>query len=125
MWRVVVLGGGSAGWLTASLLAAAHRGAISVTVVEAPDIAPIGVGEGTWPTMRDTLREIGVDEADFIRSCDATFKQGSLFQRWCRDDPQDAYFHPFMLPQGYTDAPLAAAWLGRARLIDNLGFTLS
>lgn len=112
MWRVVVLGGGSAGWLTASLLAAAHRGAIAVTVVEAPDIAPIGVGEGTWPTMRDTLREIGVDEADFVRDCDATFKQGSLFRRWCRDEPQDAYFHPFMLPQGYTDAPLAAAWLG-------------
>lgn len=106
-----MLGGGSAGWLTAGLLAAAHGGALAVTVIESPDIPTIGVGEGTWPTMRDTLREIGVDESAFVGACDASFKQGSLFRRWRRDDPQDAYFHPFMLPVGYTDAPVAAAWL--------------
>ena len=112
--RVVVLGGGSAGWLTAGLLAAAHRGRVQVTVIEAPDLPPIGVGEGTWPTMRDTLRDIGVREADFVRACDATFKQGSLFRGWVDGRPDDLYFHPFSLPEGYTDAPLAQAWKATA-----------
>ena len=59
--EVVVLGGGSAGWLVAALLAAEHgepRGGLRVTLVESPAAPPIGVGEGTWPSMRDTLRRI-------------------------------------------------------------------
>ncbi|MED5621103.1 tryptophan halogenase family protein [Ideonella sp. BN130291] len=108
--HVVILGGGSAGWLTAGLIAAQHRHRLRVTVIEAPDIAPIGVGEGTWPTMRDSLRSIGVSESDFVRECEATFKQGSLFRRWVDGSADDLYFHPFMLPQGWGDAPLAQAW---------------
>ena len=84
--HIVIVGGGSAGWLTAGVIAAEHQAAsghgLRVTLVESPDIAPIGVGEGTWPTMRDTLRKIGVSEADFFRECDASFKQGSRFNRW-------------------------------------------
>jgi tryptophan 7-halogenase len=111
--HIVILGGGSAGWLTAGLIAAQHGERLKVTVIEAPDIAPIGVGEGTWPTMRDSLRSIGVSEADFVRECEATFKQGSLFRRWADGSADDLYFHPFMLPQGWGDAPLAQAWLQR------------
>ena len=55
---------------------------LQVTLLESPDVGPIGVGEGTWPTMRDTLRRIGVTETDFIRECDASFKQGSRFNQW-------------------------------------------
>src|SRR5581483_2735959 len=84
--QVVIVGGGSAGWLTAALIAADHRAAsasgLHVTLLESPDVGPIGVGEGTWPTMRDTLHRIGVTETDFIRECDASFKQGSRFDRW-------------------------------------------
>lgn len=112
--HVVIVGGGSAGWLTAGLIAAEHRDrhgpTLKVTVLESPDVPAIGVGEGTWPTMRDTLRRIGVGEADFVRACDATFKQGSRFVGWVDGDAQDRYDHPFTLPQGYGDKQLAGAW---------------
>ena len=112
--RIVIVGGGSAGWLTAGLIAAEHQGsAIQVTLIESPDIAPIGVGEGTWPSMRDTLSRIGVSESDFFRECDASFKQGSRFNGW-RDGAlggdKDYYFHPFVLPQGYGEVNLPQQW---------------
>jgi tryptophan 7-halogenase len=113
--HVVILGGGSAGWLTAAVIAAEHpadsgRG-LQVTVLESPDIMPIGVGEGTWPTMRDTLRKIGVTETDLVRECDASFKQGSRFNGWVNGRDDDYYFHPFVLPQGYTETNLVDGWL--------------
>lgn len=107
--RIVIVGGGSAGWLTAGLLAAEHPH-LRITLIESPDVAPIGVGEGTWPSMRDTLRRIGVSETDFFRECDAAFKQGSRFNRWVDGSDSDAYFHPFMLPQGYGDVDVPQHW---------------
>jgi len=86
---------------------------LEVTLLESPDVGAIGVGEGTWPTMRDTLRRIGVSESDFIRECDASFKQGSRFNRWVTGAASDYYFHPFVLPQGYTETSLVAGWLER------------
>src|SRR5690242_14642098 len=106
--HIVVVGGGSAGWLVAGLLAVEHR--LRVTLVESPDVPAIGVGEGTWPSMRDTLHRIGVSEYDFITACDATFKQGSRFDGWVSGGADDHYFHPFSLPEGWYDANLAAAW---------------
>lgn len=115
--HVVVVGGGSAGWLAAAVLAAEHPHhgdtGLQVTLIESPDVAPIGVGEGTWPTMRDTLRKIGVSESDFFRECDAAFKQGSRFNRWVNGAADDYYFHPFVLPQGYGEANLADRWQAR------------
>lgn len=107
--HIVVVGGGSAGWLVAGLLAAEHP--LRVTLVESAAVPAIGVGEGTWPSMRDTLHRIGVAESDFLRECDASFKQGSRFERWVTGADDDVYFHPFVLPQAYGDANLAAAWL--------------
>jgi len=79
--RVVVVGGGTAGWLTAAVIAAARQAKepnpispLSVTLLESPDIPTIGVGEGTWPSMRSTLQKIGVSETDFFRECTASFK---------------------------------------------------
>ncbi|MFA9217272.1 MAG: tryptophan halogenase family protein [Sphingomonadaceae bacterium] len=109
--HVVIVGGGSAGWLCAGVIAAEHR-SLRVTLLEAPGIAPIGVGEGTWPTMRDTLHDMGVSEADFFRECDASFKQGSLFRDWTTGHG-DSYYHPFVLPQGYAETNLVAGWLAR------------
>ncbi len=106
--HIVVVGGGSAGWLVAGVLAAEHP--LRVTLVESPAVPAIGVGEGTWPSMRDTLHRIGVSESDFFRECDAAFKQGSRFAGWATGAADDVYFHPFVLPQGYGDANLAGAW---------------
>src|SRR5258705_3365293 len=72
----------------------------------------MGVDEGTLPSMRDTLRRIGVSEPDFIRECDAAFKQGSKFVGWSNGEAEH-YYHPFSLPQGYTEANLVSAWLQR------------
>ena len=118
--HVVILGGGSAGWLTAALLAreqhAGEPGGIAVTLIESPNTPTIGVGEGTWPSMRDTLRRIGLPETTLIRDCDASFKQGSLFQGWMRGasaSEGDRYRHPFTLPLGFGDVDLVAGWLQR------------
>lgn len=115
--RIVVLGGGSAGWLTAATLAAElggdAPGALQVTLIESPEVPVIGVGEGTWPTMRATLQRIGLSEADLVRECDAAFKQGSCFDGWLHGGTGDRYYHPFTLPHGFGEIDLAGAWCQR------------
>jgi flavin-dependent dehydrogenase len=111
--RIVVVGGGSAGWLTAAIIAAERgvdAGGLRVTLLESPDVAPLGVGEGTWPSMRDTLHRIGVSESDFVRECEVSFKQGSRFDGWIDGVDAHRYFHPFAAPHGYFDANLPARW---------------
>lgn len=112
--QIVILGGGSAGWLTAGLLAAEHKSlspdGIQVTLVESPNVPTIGVGEGTWPSMRSSLSRIGLSETEFLRECQASFKQGSLFVGWRNGRSDDRYYHPFTLPSGQGEANLYAAW---------------
>ncbi|HTK71412.1 MAG TPA: tryptophan halogenase family protein, partial [Croceibacterium sp.] len=114
--RIVIVGGGTAGWLTAGIIAARHQGRMpggfSVTLVESPTKPIIGVGEGTWPTLRTTLSKMGVSETDFFRECDAAFKQGAKFARWKSGAADDAYYHPLMLPQGFARLNLVPHWLG-------------
>lgn len=107
--RVVIVGGGTAGWLAACFLAA-RQPSLAITLVEAPDIPTIGVGEGTWPTMRETLATIGIAEPDFLRECDAAFKQGSRFDGWVSGAAGDSYLHPFTLPPSGDLRDLLAAW---------------
>ena len=108
---ILILGGGAAGWLTAAVLAAEHGrasgGPCDITLVESPDIPTIGVGEGTWPSMRETLRRIGLSESRLFAECEASFKQGSLFSRWRSGKAEDRYYHPFSLPHGYFEQDLA------------------
>jgi flavin-dependent dehydrogenase len=112
--KVVIVGGGSAGWLTAGIIAAEHNtkssSGIQVTVIESPEVNIIGVGEGTWPSMRDTLAKIGISETDLFRECDASFKQGVKFSKWVTGAEEDHYYHPFVLPQGYTKTDLVFPW---------------
>jgi len=112
---VVIVGGGTAGWLTAGIIAARHharmKAGFSVTLVESPDIKIIGVGEGTWPTLRSSLEKMGVSETQLFREADAAFKQGARFARWTTGADDDAYYHPLMLPQGFTQLNLVPHWL--------------
>jgi flavin-dependent dehydrogenase len=113
--KVVIVGGGTAGWITACLIAAEQRHAEhrrpSITLVESPDIPIIGVGEGTWPSMRLTLQKIGLPEADLIRECGASFKQGTQFVAWAENDDSQRYIHPFSFPVEYSNLNLAGFWL--------------
>lgn len=92
-------------------------GGLSVTLIESPDIRIIGVGEGTWPTMRASLERIGVPETELFRQCDAAFKQGGQFAGWTTGAQDDAYYHPLMVPQGFSQVNLVPHWLraGEAR----------
>lgn len=112
---VVIVGGGTAGWLTAGVIAARHQGRMgtgfTVTLVESPTVPIIGVGEGTWPTLRSTLQKMGVSETEFFRHCNVAFKQGAKFARWTTGADHDAYYHPLMMPQGFTQLNLAPHWL--------------
>ncbi len=115
--HVVIVGGGTAGWLTAGLLAAQHSmpdangTSLRVTVIESDAIHPIGVGEGTWPTMRNTLHRIGISESELIKQAHATYKQASKFQQWHSNETTNAYYHPFSAPQGSASADITPYWL--------------
>lgn len=111
--QVVIVGGGTAGWLSACLMAA-RRPELAITLVEAPDIPTIGVGEGTWPTMRETLSTIGISEAEFLAECDASFKQGSRFDGWVDGSAQDSYLHPFTPPPPGDMVAMLQAWRAQA-----------
>lgn len=106
MKKIVIVGGGSAGWLVAGILASrfSDQGpdGLDITLIESGDIPTLGVGEGTWPSMRSTLRKIGISEKQFISSCNASFKQGSKFINWQYGE-NDSYYHPFQMPAPFSD----------------------
>lgn len=114
MTRIIIVGGGTAGWLAACTLASRKDRLpvddVTVTVIDAPDLPAIGVGEGTWPTMRATLHDIGLDEEDVVASCDGAFKQGSRFDGWITGAAEDSYYHPFTPPPEGSASELVAAW---------------
>lgn len=91
--RVVILGGGTAGWMTAAALAKLLPGQADVTLVESEDIGIVGVGEATLPHLRDFIRRLGIDEAEFMRTTSATFKLGIDFVDFGAIG--ERYIHPF------------------------------
>ncbi len=109
---IVIVGGGTAGWITACVLAADHPD-LEVTLIESPDVPTIGVGEGTWPSMRMTMQRIGLPESRLFAECDASPKQGTEFIGWASGEETDRYYHPFSLPTEYTTLNLADYWLQR------------
>ena len=116
---ILIADGGTAGWLCACYLAKTlnirSSGAVRIQLVESPDIGILGVGEGTFPSIRGALSQIGISEARFIRETQATFKQGIRFVDWVRpprSPGHDHYFHPFNLPSSRVDGlDLVPYWL--------------
>ncbi|WP_242187307.1 tryptophan halogenase family protein [Sphingomonas sp. CARO-RG-8B-R24-01] len=113
--RIVVAGGGTAGWMAAAAIARTMGRTAAVTLIESDAIGTIGVGESTIPPLVTYNRLLGIGEADFMRATQATFKLGILFDGW--KDGSDRYFHSFgTTGQDHWSAGFQHFWLnGRER----------
>ncbi|MEG3177619.1 tryptophan halogenase family protein [Sphingomonas sp. RB3P16] len=113
--RIVVAGGGTAGWMAAAAIARTMGRTAAVTLVESDAIGTVGVGESTIPPLVTYNRLLGIGEADFMRATQATFKLGILFDGW--KDGTDRYFHSFgTTGQDHWSAGFQHFWMnGRER----------
>ena len=91
--RVVIAGGGTAGWLAAAVLTRQLGELLDITLVESEEIGTVGVGESTIPTIRSFHALMGLDEQEFMRTTGATFKLGIAFENWTREGSR--YIHSF------------------------------
>jgi tryptophan halogenase len=119
--RFVIIGGGTAGWMAAAALSKVLRlesgVEFGVTLIESEDIGSVGVGEATIPPILDFLKFLNIDESEFMRATNATYKLGIEFVDWLRVG--QAYWHPFgSLGPSIENRPLFQHWL-RARLEDD------
>lgn len=103
---ILIVGGGTAGWIAANLFAT-HLGdkGFDITLVESPDIGIIGVGEGSTPPLKGFMDAIGVEESDWMAECNATYKVGITFKNWSTKPGFTEYFHPFLSQPDQFTAP--------------------
>jgi flavin-dependent dehydrogenase len=106
---VVIVGGGTAGWMTATYLRAAFGDRISITLIESPTVSTIGVGEATFSTVRYFFDYLGLDEQDWMPACNATYKLGIKFENWRARG--HTFFHPFEHFPVFSGFTLGDWWL--------------
>jgi tryptophan halogenase len=116
--QLVIVGGGTAGWVSAAMLAA-HMppSRCRITLIESPDIGTLGVGESTIPPFVGLLRKLGIDEHDFMTQTDGCYKLGIRFKHWRESNHE--YFHPFgALGQNIAQHDFYHCWLRAQQLGD-------
>jgi len=108
---VVIVGGGTAGWMAAAALSKFLSGMdVELRLIESARIEPVGVGEATIPPIMDFIRQLGIDEAELVREIKATYKLGIGYRDWTRVG--HFYFHPFgPAGPGIGNIPFQAYWL--------------
>lgn len=123
--NVTILGGGTAGWMTASYLGKALGRDARITVLEAPAIPRIGVGEATIPNLHKTFFDfLGIPEDDWMRECNASYKMGIRFINWrtgglgqaqprAMNGSIDHYYHLFGLLPNHENIPLSHYWVDK------------
>ncbi|GGQ91282.1 tryptophan 7-halogenase [Streptomyces althioticus] len=106
---VVIVGGGTAGWMTASYLKAAFGDRLAVTLVESRNVPTIGVGEASFSTIRHFFAYLGLEESDWMPECHATYKLGIRYDNWRAEGHH--FYHPFERPRTVEGVSLADWWL--------------
>ncbi len=92
--KIIILGGGSAGWMAANLFAHEWK-EFEIKVIESSAIGIIGVGEGSTPLLKTFFERLGIDEREWMPRCNATYKLGIRFVNWSTRPGYENYFHPF------------------------------
>src|SRR6476469_3050032 len=106
---VVIVGGGTAGWMSASYLKASFGDIIDVTLIESQQVSRIGVGEATFSTVRHFFDYLGLDEREWLPKCAGSYKLGIRFENWRK--PGDYFYHPFERLRSADGFSLAEWWL--------------
>lgn len=108
--KLVIVGGGTAGWMAAAAFGKMLKGQLDITIIESDDIPTVGVGEATIPPLQAFHRLLGIDEQAFLKSTNGTFKLGIQFSGW--GDAQSQYFHSFgSTGKGFWAGDFQHIWL--------------
>ncbi len=112
--NIIIVGGGSAGWMAASYIGQCLNFDVNITVIESENIGRIGVGEATVPTIKtEFFDRLGLKEKDWMHHCNATYKMGVKFSNWKTPAKNggDYYYHNFGEIPSFDDVPLTHIWI--------------